>query len=112
MFYLVFSIFSVGAAMLQSSYLRAPKGIVPTRRRRLYTIVAAAATVIQILSGWLNMGLGTLVFVPIFYAVNKSLQALSLRLRYTFRIGLALVLISAYPLLRPLLSDAWNALGI
>ena len=33
-------------------------------------------------------------------------------LRYTFRIGLALVLLSAYPLIRPLVSDALNTFGI
>jgi hypothetical protein len=115
MFYLVFSIFSLGTAMLQSSYLRAPKGIVPTRRRRLYTVVAAVATLIQVLSGWLYISpgvVGALVFVPIFYAVNRGLQMISLRLRYTFRIGLALVLLSAYPMIHPLVSDAWSALSI
>jgi hypothetical protein len=88
---------------------------VPTHRRRLYTAVATVATIIQILAGWLYISpafIGALLFVPIFYAVNKGLQSMSLRLRYTFRIGLALVLISAYPMVHPLISDAWSAFSI
>lgn len=115
MFYLIFFIFSVGAAMLQSAYLRAPKGVVPSRRRRIYTAVAAVATLIQILAGWLCIDpgfIGALLFVPIFYAVSKVIQRTSLRLRYTFRIGLALALLSAYPMIHPLISDAMSALSI
>jgi hypothetical protein len=113
MSYFVFFIFSLGAAMLQSAYLRAPKGVVPTRRRRLYTIVAAVATLTQILAGWLGIGiLGALLFVPIFYGVSRVIQRMSLRLRYTFRIGLALVLLSAYPMIHPLVTGAMNTFGI
>jgi hypothetical protein len=111
MFYLVFLIFSLGAALLQSSYLRAPKGVVPTRRRISYTIVALLATGTQILVGALRIDpafVGGLLFIPVFYAVNKGVNSISLRLRYTFRIGLALVLLSAYPLLH----DSWTALGL
>jgi hypothetical protein len=110
MFYLAFLIFSLGAAMLQSAYLRAPKGVVPTRRRILYTVVAILATGIQVLVGATRIPpsafIGGLLFIPVFYAVNKGVQAISLRLRYTFRIGLALVLLSAYPLLH----DTWTTL--
>jgi hypothetical protein len=111
MFYLVFLIFSLGAAMLQSSYLRAPKGVVPTRRRIGYTVVALLVTGTQILIGALRIDpafVGALFFVPMFYAVNKGVNSISLRLRYTFRIGLALVLLTAYPLLH----DSWTALGL
>jgi len=97
--------------MLQSSYLRAPKGVVPTRRRVLYTVVALIATATQVLIGSLRIDpafVGGLLFVPVFYAVNKGVQAISLRLRYTFRIGLALVLLTAYPLIH----DSWTALGL
>ena len=50
-FYLLFVIFSLGTALLQSAYLRAPKGVVPTRRRVTYTIFAGIATSIQVLVG-------------------------------------------------------------
>jgi hypothetical protein len=111
MFYLVFAIFSLGTAMLQSSYLRAPKGVVPTRRRVTYTILAGAATGIQVLVGAFRIDpafIGALLFIPIFYAVNRGLQTVSLRLRYTFRIGLALVLLSAWPLLH----ETWQVLDL
>jgi hypothetical protein len=111
MFYLIFLIFSLGAAMLQSSYLRAPKGIVPTRRRVTYTVIAAIATCIQVLVGCFRIDptfIGALIFIPIFYIVNKGLQSISLRLRYTFRIGLLLVLLTGYPLIH----DTWKVLGL
>jgi hypothetical protein len=110
MFYLLYLIFSLGAAMLQSAYLRAPKGVVPTRRRITYTVVMALATAVQILVGagcidpWY---VGAFLCVPLFYGVNKGVQHISLRLRYTFRIGLALTLLTAYPLIH----DTWNALA-
>jgi len=105
MFYLAFAIFCLGAAMLQSSYLRAPKGIVPSRRRIPYTVCAGVATGVEVLVGAAAVlpdpaFIGALLFIPIFYAVNRGLLAISLRLRYTFRIGLALVLLSAYPVIR------------
>ncbi len=87
---LFFFVFSVGAALLQSAHLRAPKGVVPTRRRRTYTAVAALATLLQVLTGWLSIDpgiIGALLFIPIFYVVNKVIERTSLRLRYTFRIG-------------------------
>jgi UPF0716 family protein affecting phage T7 exclusion len=115
MFYLMFAIFSVGTAMLQTAHLRAPKGIVPTQRRRLYTAAAAVATLVQILAGWLliNPGfVGALLFVPIFYAVNQSLQNINLRLRYTFRVGLGLVLVTAYWVIHPIISEVLNARSI
>jgi hypothetical protein len=110
MFYLYFAIFSLGTAMLQSSYIRAPKGSVPTRRRVTYSILAALATCIQILVGCFQFGpiAGAFLFVPVFYAVNKGLRSISLRLRYTFRIGLLLVLLTGYPLIH----DTWKALGL
>jgi len=111
MFYLYFAIFTLGTAMLQSSYLRAPKGIVPTRRRVTYTIIALLATCIQVLTGCFRIDpvfIGALLFIPVFYAVNRGLQAVSLRLRYTFRIGFALVLLSAYPVIH----DTWIVLGL
>jgi len=111
MFYLYFAIFSLGAAMLQSSYLRAPKGIVPTRRRITYTAIAALATCIQVLVGCFRFDpvfVGAFIFIPVFYGVNKGLQAISLRLRYTFRIGFLLVLLTAYPLIH----DTWKVLGL
>jgi len=110
MFYLYYLIFSLGAAMLQSSYIRAGKGVVPTRRRVTYTLVAAAATCIQVLVGAFRIDptfVGALIFIPIFYAVNKGIQSTSLRLRYTFRIGLAVVLLTAFPLLH----DTWKVLA-
>lgn len=110
MFYLLYLIFSVGAAMLQSSYLRATKGVVRSHRRITYTTIMALATAVQILVGagridpWF---IGAFIGVPIFYAVNKGIQHVSLRLRYTFRIGLALTLLTAYPLIH----DTWKALA-
>jgi len=108
MFYLVFTLFTLGTAMLQSSYLRAPKGVVPTRRRITYTVIALVATSLQVLVGALRIDgiFGSLLFIPVFYAVNKGLQAISLRLRYTFRIGLALALLSAGPLIH----ETWQVL--
>ena len=97
MFYFVFAIFSLGAALLQSSYLRAPKGVVPTRRRITYTVIALIVTCIQVLIGSFRIDptyVGALAFIPIFYAVNKGVQKISLRLRYTFRIGLGVTLLS------------------
>jgi len=111
MFYLYFAIFTLGTAMLQSSYLRAPKGIVPTRRRVTYTIIALLATCTQVLTACFRIDpvfLGALLFIPVFYVVNRGLQAISLRLRYTFRIGVALVLIAAYPMIH----DTWLVLGL
>jgi len=111
MFYLYFAIFTLGTAMLQSSYLRAPKGIVPTRRRLTYTAIAALATCIQVLIGSFRIDpvfVGALLFIPVFYVVNRGLQAISLRLRYTYRIGLALVLLTGYPLIH----DTWKVLGL
>ena len=69
MFYLLFTIFTLGTAMLQSSYLRAPKGVVPTRRRITYTTVALIATSLQVLVGALRIDpafLGALLFIPSF----------------------------------------------
>jgi hypothetical protein len=50
---------------------------------------------------------GAVLGIPIFYLVNKGVMSVSLRLRYTFRIGLLLVLITIIPLIKmtiPLLS--------
>jgi hypothetical protein len=110
MFYLLYLIFSLGAAMLQSAYLRAPKGVVPTRRRITYTVIMTLATAVQVLIGAGRINpwfVGAFLCVPIFYAVTKGVQHYSLRLRYTFRIGLALVLVTAYPLIH----DTWLVLA-
>jgi hypothetical protein len=110
MFYLLYLIFSLGAAMLQSAYLRAPKGVVPSRRRITYTVIMTLATAVQILVGagridpWF---IGAFLCVPVFYVVSKTVQHYSLRLRYTFRIGLALTILTAYPLIH----DTWQVLA-
>jgi len=117
MFYLVFAVYSLGAAMLQSSHIRAPKGVVPTRRRISYMVIALLATGIQILAGAIRFDpplIGILLFVPIFYLVHRTVRKMSLRLRYTFRIGLALVLLSLYPLyreLKPILTQSQTPVG-
>ena len=89
--------------MLQSSHLRAPKGVVPSRRRVSYAVIAALATSVQVLVGAMQISpalVGGLLFIPVFYLVNKVIMGVSLRLRYTFRIGLALVLFTVYPLIK------------
>jgi asparagine N-glycosylation enzyme membrane subunit Stt3 len=111
MFYLYFSIFCIGAAMLQSAHLRAPKGIVPTRRRVIYAVIAVLASAIEVLVGAMQIApvyVGAMLGIPVFYLVNKSIMGMSLRLRYTFRIGLILTLLTVVPLVRmtlPLISQ-------
>jgi len=96
--------------MLQSAHLRAPKGVVPTRRRLTYASVAILATAVEVLVGAIHIEpvyVGAVLGIPIFYLVNKGVMSVSLRLRYTFRIGLLLVLITIIPLIKmtiPLLS--------
>jgi hypothetical protein len=111
MFYFVFAIFSLGTALLQSAYLRAPKGIVPTRRRYTYTGIALVCTLLEILIGGLRIDpafVGFTLWIPLFYGVNRGVNATGLRLRYTFRIGFVLALCTLYPLVH----DSWNALGL
>ena len=100
MLYLVFAIFSIGAALLQSAYLRAGKGVVPSRRRITYSTIAALATIFQsfvalVIMPWI---LGILIVLLVFYIVHRTVMHISLRLRYTFRLGLIIVLLTAYPL--------------
>ena len=109
MIYLIFILYSLGAGLLQSAYLRAGKGVVHSRRRITYSILAAIATILQVLAALIIIQpavLGAILVVPIFYVVHRGVMHISLRLRYTFRIGLALVLLTAAPLIqlsRPLL---------
>jgi hypothetical protein len=101
MLYLVFAIFSIGAALLQSAYLRAGKGVVPSRRRITYSVIAALATIIQVSIGLIIVQpalLGVLIVLPVFYGVHTIAMRTSLRLRYTFRLGVVLILLSALPL--------------
>jgi hypothetical protein len=102
MLYLIFAIFSVGTGMLQSSHIRATKGVVATRRRITYAVIAAPATAIEVLGGAITIPpplIGALLCFPIFYVVHTTAMKISLRLRYTFRIGLALVLLTIVPLI-------------
>jgi hypothetical protein len=106
MFYIVFGIFCIGAALLQSAYLRATKGAVITRRRVTYALMATLATAVEVLVGAMRIEpsfIGAMLGIPIFYAVHKGIQSKSLRLRYTYRIGLFLVLLTIVPLVRMML---------
>ncbi|HEY0308778.1 MAG TPA: hypothetical protein VGB94_11510 [Acidobacteriaceae bacterium] len=106
MFYIVFAIFCIGAALLQSAYLRAPKGVVATRRRVIYALMAALATAVEVLVGAMKIEpayIGAMLGIPIFYVINKGTRSMSLRLRYTYRIGLFFVLLTIVPLVRMML---------